>query len=141
MTQKIISTLFTIDCEYLPYALGLPPQTEIDWWEDKKENRIFWNCEVFFSTEGIGYIRGLVEDAFCIIVFRIHEDDLRAKDILRLSEDFQLYKTGDFYEGLIRVNTLTDKEWQTVFEVDCENGVMMPTKMFINFMDKNILIL
>jgi hypothetical protein len=141
MTQRLTSTLFTIDCEYLPYALGLPPQTEIDWWEDKMNNSIWWNAEIFFSTEGISYIRGLVERASCIITFRIHEDDLRTKDILRLSEDRQLYKTGDFYEGLIWVNTFTQKDWNVAFEVECENGVMMPTKMIINFMDKNILIL
>lgn len=141
MTQKITSTLFTIECEFLPYALGLPPQTEIDWWENKAENRIWWNCEIDFINEGIGYIRGVVERASCIITFRIHEDDLRAKDILRLSENNNLYKTGDYYEGLIYVNSMTDKEWQVAFEVECENGVMMPTKMIINFMDKNILIL
>lgn len=141
MTQRITSTLFTIDIEHLPYALGLPPQTDIDWWENKRENSIWWDCEIAFNNEGIGYIRGLVERANCIITFRIHEDDLRTKDIVRLSEDNNLYKSGEFYEGLIYVNTMTDKDWQTAFEVECENGVMMPSKMIINFMDKNILIL
>jgi hypothetical protein len=66
---------------------------------------------------------------------------LRAKDIVRLGEENQLYKTGDFYEGLVHLNTLRDRAWQTVFEVECENGIMMPSKVIINFMDKNILIL
>jgi len=141
MTQKIISTLFTIECEHLYYALGLPPQTDIDWWESKTENKLWWDIEIFFNSEGISYIRGLVERASCIITFRIHEDDLRSKDIVRLGENNQLYKTGEFYEGLIFVNTMTEKDWNVAFEVECENGVMMPTKMIINFMDKNILIL
>jgi len=141
MTQKIISTLFTIECEHLHYALGLPHTTEIDWWHQKTDNKIHWSVEIFFSSEGISYIRGLAEEVTAIITFRIHEDDLRAKDIVRLGEENQLYKTGFFYEGLVHLNTIRDRGWQTVFEVECENGIMMPSKVIINFMDKNILIL
>lgn len=141
MKQKIISSLFTIECEHLQYALGLPHTTEIDWWHDKTDNKIWWDVEIFFSTEGISYIRGFVEAVSAIIIFRIHEEDLRAKDIVRLSESNNIFKTGDYYEGTIQLHTLRDRGWDCVFEVECENGIMMPSKMIINFMDKNILIL
>ena len=141
MKQKLVSKHFTIECEDLYYALGLPHGTDIDWWHSKTDSMIWWDCEIFFNSEGINDIRGLVERFSTIITFRIHEGDLRSKDVVRLSSENMLYKTGDFYEGLLYVNTMTEKEWQVSFEVECENNVMMPTKVEIDFMDKHILIL
>ena len=139
--QKFISTGFTIDIENLAYKLGLPAQTEIDWWEDKKSKKIFWEAEILSSNEGISAIKGNFMALHIIITFRVFGDDLRSKDITRLTEDFQMYETGDFHEGLVHLNTIVEKDWNVVFDVEIESGVMMPTQVMIDFMDKHIQII
>lgn len=138
---KFISTGFTIDAENLAYRLGLPAQTEIDFWDDKTSKKIFWEANVETSLEGISAIRSKFTALHLIIIFRLMTDDLRTKDIARLTEDNQMYETGDFQEGLIHVNTLTEKDWNVVFDVEAESGVMMPTQVHIDFMDKIIQVL
>lgn len=135
---KFISTGFTIDAENLAYRLGLPAQTEIDFWDDKTSKKIFWEANVETSIEGISAIRSKFTALHLIIIFRLMTDDLRSKDIARLTEENQMYETGDFQEGLIHVNTLTEKDWNVVFDVEAESGVMMPTQVHIDFMDKII---
>lgn len=138
---KFISTGFTIDAENLAYRLGLPAQTEIDFWDDKTSKKIFWEANVETSLEGISAIRSKFTALHLIIIFRLMTDDLRSKDIARLTEENQMYETGDFQEGLIHVNTLTEKDWNVVFDVEAESGVMMPTQVHIDFMDKIIQVL
>lgn len=138
---KFISTGFTIDAENLAYRLGLPAQTEIDFWDDKTSKKIFWEANVETSIEGISAIRSKFTALHLIIIFRLMTDDLRSKDIARLTEENQMYETGDFQEGLIHVNTLTEKDWNVVFDVEAESGVMMPTQVHIDFMDKIIQVL
>lgn len=135
---KFISTGLTIDAENLAYRLGLPAQTEIDFWDDKTSKKIFWEANVETSIEGISAIRSKFTALHLIIIFRLMTDDLRSKDIARLTEENQMYETGDFQEGLIHVNTLTEKDWNVVFDVEAESGVMMPTQVHIDFMDKTI---
>lgn len=135
---KFISTGFTIDAENLAYRLGLPAQTEIDFWDDKTSKKIFWEANVETSIEGISAIRSKFTALHLIIVFRLMTEDLRHKDIVRLTEENQMYETGDFQEGLIHVNTLTEKDWNVIFDVEAESGVMMPTQVHIDFMDKTI---
>lgn len=138
---KFISTGFTIDAENLAYRLGLPAQTEIDFWDDKTSKKIFWEANVETSIEGISAIRSKFTALHLIIIFRLMTDDLRSKDIARLTEENQMYETGDFQEGLIHVNTLTEKDWNVIFDVEAESGVMMPTQVHIDFMDKTIQVL
>lgn len=135
---KFISTGFTIDAENLAYRLGLPAQTEIDFWDDKTSKKIFWEANVETSLEGISAIKAKFTALHLIIIFRLMTDDLRSKDIARLTEENQMYETGDFQEGLIHVNTLTEKDWNVIFDVEAESGVMMPTQVHIDFMDKTI---
>lgn len=135
---KFISTGFTIDAENLAYRLGLPAQTEIDFWDDKTSKKIFWEANVETSLEGISAIRSKFTALHLIIIFRLMTDDLRSKDIVRLTEENQMYETGDFQEGLIHVNTLTEKDWNVIFDLEAESGVMMPTQVHIDFMDKII---
>ena len=139
--QNFISTGFTIDIENLAYKLGLPAQTEIDWWEDKRSKKVFWEAEILSSSEGISAIKGNFKALHCIITFRVFGDDLRSKDITRLTEEYQMYETGDFHEGLVHINTLTEKDWNVIFDVEIESGVMMPTQCMIDFMDKTIQII
>jgi hypothetical protein len=135
---KFISTGFTIDAENLAYRLGLPAQTEIDWWEDKTSKKIFWEAFVESNLEGISAIKAKFTALHLIIVFRVMTDDLRSKDIARLTDDNQMFETGDFQEGLIHINTMTEKDWNVIFDVEAESGVMMPTQVIIDFMDKTI---
>lgn len=135
---KFISTGFTIDAENLAYRLGLPAQTEIDWWEDKTSKKIFWEAFVESNLEGISAIKAKFTALHIILTFRVMTDDLRSKDITRLTEDNQMFETGDFQEGLIHINTMTEKDWNVIFDVEAESGVMMPTQVMIDFMDKTI---
>lgn len=135
---KFISTGFTIDAENLAYRLGLPAQTEIDWWEDKTSKKIFWEAFVESNLEGISAIKAKFTALHIILTFRVMTDDLRTKDITRLTEDNQMFETGDFQEGLIHINTMTEKDWNVIFDVEAESGVMMPTQVMIDFMDKTI---
>lgn len=139
--QNFISKGFTIDIENLAYKLGLPANTEIDWWEDKNSKKIFWEAEILSSSEGISAIKGNFMALHIIITFRVFGDDLRSKDITRLTEEYQMYETGDYYEGLIHLNTLVEKDWNIVFDVEVESGVMMPTQVLIDYMDKHIQII
>jgi len=138
---KFISTGFTIDVENLAYRLGLPAQTEIDWWEDKKSKKVFWEAEIQNTDEGISAIKGNFKALHLIITFRVFTDDLRSKDITRLTEENQMFETGDYQEGLVHVNTMVEKDWNVVFDVEAESGVMMPTQVHLDFMDKNIQII
>lgn len=138
---KFISTGFTIDVENLAYRLGLPAQTEIDWWEDKKSKKVFWEAEIQNTDEGISAIKGNFRALHLIITFRVFTDDLRSKDITRLTEENQMFETGDYQEGLVHVNTMVEKDWNVVFDVEAESGVMMPTQVHLDFMDKNIQII
>ena len=135
---KFISTGFTIDAENLAYRLGLPAQTEIDFWDDKTSKKIFWEAFVESYLEGISAIKAKFTALHLIIVFRVMTDDLRSKDIARLTDENQMFETGDFQEGLIHVNTMTEKDWNIIFDVEAESGVMMPTQVHIDFMDKII---
>jgi hypothetical protein len=135
---KFISTGFTIDAENLAYRLGLPAQTEIDFWDDKTSKKIFWEAFVESNLEGISAIKAKFTALHLIIVFRVMTDDLRSKDIARLTDDNQMFETGDFQEGLIHINTMTEKDWNVIFDVEAESGVMMPTQVIIDFMDKTI---
>lgn len=135
---KFISTGFTIDAENLAYRLGLPAQTEIDFWDDKTSKKIFWEAFVESNLEGISAIKAKFTALHLIIVFRVMTDDLRSKDIARLMDENQMFETGDFQEGLIHVNTMTEKDWNIIFDVEAESGVMMPTQVHIDFMDKII---
>jgi hypothetical protein len=135
---KFISTGFTIDAENLAYRLGLPAQTEIDFWDDKTSKKIFWEAFVESNLEGISAIKAKFTALHLIIVFRVMTDDLRSKDIARLTDENQMFETGDFQEGLIHVNTMTEKDWNIIFDVEAESGVMMPTQVHIDFMDKII---
>lgn len=135
---KFISTGFTIDAENLAYRLGLPAQTDIDWWEDKTSKKIFWEAFVESNLEGISAIKAKFTALHIILTFRVMTDDLRSKDITRLTEDNQMFETGDFQEGLIHINTMTEKDWNVIFDVEAESGVMMPTQVHIDFMDKTI---
>lgn len=135
---KFISTGFTIDAENLAYRLGLPAQTEIDFWDDKTSKKIFWEAFVESNLEGISAIKAKFSALHLIIVFRVMTDDLRSKDIARLTDENQMFETGDFQEGLIHVNTMTEKDWNIIFDVEAESGVMMPTQVHIDFMDKII---
>jgi hypothetical protein len=135
---KFISTGFTIDAENLAYRLGLPAQTEIDFWDDKTSKKIFWEAFVESNLEGISAIKAKFTALHLIIVFRVMTDDLRSKDIARLTDENQMYETGDYQEGLIHVNTMTEKDWNIIFDVEAESGVMMPTQVHIDFMDKII---
>lgn len=135
---KFISTGFTIDVENLAYRLGLPAQTEIDWWEDKKSKKVFWEAEIQNTDEGISAIKGNFRALHLIITFRVFTDDLRSKDITRLTEENQMFETGDYQEGLVYVNTMVEKDWNVVFDVEAESGVMMPTQVHLDFMDKTI---
>jgi len=125
---KFISTGFTIDAENLAYRLGLPAQTEIDFWEAFVESNL----------EGISAIKAKFTALHIILTFRVMTDDLRSKDITRLTEDNQMFETGDFQEGLIHINTMTEKDCNIIFDVEAESGVMMPTQVHIDFMDKII---
>lgn len=138
---KFISTGFTIYVENLAYRLGLPAQTEIDWWEDKKSKKVFWEAEIQNTDEGISAIKGNFRALHLIITFRVFTDDLRSKDITRLTEENQMFETGDYQEGLVHVNTMVEKDWNVVFDVEAESGVMMPTQVHLDFMDKNIQII
>jgi hypothetical protein len=135
---KFISTGFTIDAENLAYRLGLPAQTEIDFWDDKTSKKIFWEAFVESNLEGISAIKAKFTALHLIIVFRVMTDDLRSKDIARLTDENQMFETGDYQEGLIHVNTMTEKDWNIIFDVEAESGVMMPTQVHIDFMDKII---
>lgn len=135
---KFISTGFTIDAENLAYRLGLPAQTDIDWWEDKTSKKIFWEAFVENNLEGISAIKAKFTALHIILTFRVMTDDLRSKDITRLTEENQMFETGDFQEGLIHINTMTEKDWNVIFDVEAESGVMMPTQVMIDFMDKTI---
>jgi hypothetical protein len=135
---KFISTGFTIDAENLAYRLGLPAQTEIDFWDDKTSKKIFWEAFVESNLEGISAIKAKFTALHIILTFRVMTDDLRSKDITRLTEDNQMFETGDFQEGLIHINTMTEKDWNVIFDVEAESGVMMPTQVHIDFMDKII---
>lgn len=135
---KFISTGFTIDAENLAYRLGLPAQTEIDFWDDKTSKKIFWEAFVESNLEGISAIKAKFTALHLIIVFRVMTDDLRSKDIARLMDENQMFETGDYQEGLIHVNTMTEKDWNIIFDVEAESGVMMPTQVMIDFMDKTI---
>jgi hypothetical protein len=135
---KFISTGFTIDAENLAYRLGLPAQTEIDFWDDKTSKKIFWEAFVESNLEGISAIKAKFTALHLIIVFRVMTDDLRSKDIARLMDENQMFETGDYQEGLIHVNTMTEKDWNIIFDVEAESGVMMPTQVHIDFMDKII---
>jgi hypothetical protein len=135
---KFISTGFTIDAENLAYRLGLPAQTEIDFWDDKTSKKIFWEAFVESNLEGISAIKAKFTALHIILTFRVMTDDLRSKDITRLTEDNQMFETGDFQEGLIHINTMTEKDWNIIFDVEAESGVMMPTQVHIDFMDKII---
>ena len=135
---KFISTGFTIDAENIAYRLGLPAQTEIDFWDDKTSKKIFWEAFVESNLEGISAIKAKFTALHLIIVFRVMTDDLRRKDIARLTDENQMFETGDFQEGLIHVNTMTEKDWNIIFDVEAESGVMMPTQVHIDFMDKII---
>jgi len=135
---KFISTGLTIDAENLAYRLGLPAQTEIDFWDDKTSKKIFWEAFVESNLEGISAIKAKFTALHIILTFRVMTDDLRSKDITRLTEDNQMFETGDFQEGLIHVNTMTEKDWNVIFDVEAESGVMMPTQVMIDFMDKII---
>jgi hypothetical protein len=138
---KFISTGFTIDAENLAYRLGLPAQTEIDFWDDKTSKKIFWEANLTTTIDGISAIKGKFTALHIIIVFRLLTDDLRSKDIARLTEENQMFETGDYQEGLIHINTMTEKDWNVVFDVEVESGVMMPTQVHIDFMDKLIQVL
>ena len=135
---KFISTGFTIDAENLAYRLGLPAQTEIDFWDDKTSKKIFWEAFVESNLEGISAIKAKFTALHIILTFRVMTDDLRSKDITRLTEDNQMFETGDFQEGLIHINTMTEKDCNIIFDVEAESGVMMPTQVHIDFMDKII---
>lgn len=141
MTQKFISTAFTIDIEHLAYKLGLPIDTEIDWWEDKRSKKIYWESEIIYTNEGISAIKGNFNALQIIFTFRVFTDDLRSKDITRLTEDFQMFETGDYQEGLVHLNTIVEKDWNVKFEVESESGIMMPTNVTIDYLDKTIIIL
>jgi len=95
----------------------------------------------FFLAKALAIFVAWSKGQVALLPFAYMKMILEQKILLGLVKNNQLYKTGDFYEGLIFVNTMTEKDWNVAFEVECENGVMMPTKMIINFMDKNILIL
>lgn len=131
---------FEVVCENLSYRLDLPINVEVDYWSSKKDgNLISWNIVLVHTLQGIKSIESFCDSIMIRINWRIDKDDVNFIEQEMLFTKHNGIDTGNAIEGEIMIYTIRDKdkEWEVDFSVEY-NGVMQPTEVIVDFIDKII---
>ena len=131
---------FEVQCENLSYRLDLPINVEVDYWSSKKDgNLISWHIDIHQTSQGIKSIESILDSMMVCINWRIDKDDVNFIEQEMLFTKHNGIDTGNAIEGEIMIYTIRDKdkEWEVDFSVEY-NGVIQPTEVIIDFIDKII---